>query len=239
MPSAFVSKLAAQGARDPEALAAWIGRRKHGATAFTRLATAGRGKSAPGKAVQEKTMTRQERAQVNRTAAELWTETAFNRADAQTPQEADAKTREDVLTRRGIERARRLGVIRGDLPEWQAEQVRQSRGNRRVAPGSAEVVRPESPESRRRFESIRQQAREAMQGITRREEQERAARLRPATGQEQRDIDRAAAGLVERPELFQQLDQRLPAESDATTRQQVIQRRAVEEARKRMAARRR
>jgi hypothetical protein len=38
---AFVNKLAAEGARDPEALAAWIGRQKHGRKAFQRLARAG------------------------------------------------------------------------------------------------------------------------------------------------------------------------------------------------------
>ncbi|MFE2019879.1 hypothetical protein ACFW9O_17770 [Streptomyces sp. NPDC059499] len=42
MPSQFVSKLAAKGARDPEALAAWIGRQKFGKKAFGRLAAAGR-----------------------------------------------------------------------------------------------------------------------------------------------------------------------------------------------------
>jgi hypothetical protein len=40
---AFVNKLAAEGARDPEALAAWIGRKKHG-KAFAKLAAAGRKK---------------------------------------------------------------------------------------------------------------------------------------------------------------------------------------------------
>jgi hypothetical protein len=39
---AFVAKLAKQGARDPEALAAWIGRQKFGRKAFGRLAAAGR-----------------------------------------------------------------------------------------------------------------------------------------------------------------------------------------------------
>jgi hypothetical protein len=40
--SAFVSKLAAAGAQDPEALAAWIGRKKHGKGAFAKLAASGR-----------------------------------------------------------------------------------------------------------------------------------------------------------------------------------------------------
>lgn len=44
MGKAFVAKLAKEGARDPEALAAWIGRKKHGAKAFGKLATAGRKK---------------------------------------------------------------------------------------------------------------------------------------------------------------------------------------------------
>lgn len=42
MGRAFVAKLARKGARDPEALAAWIGRQKWGKTAFQRLAKAGR-----------------------------------------------------------------------------------------------------------------------------------------------------------------------------------------------------
>lgn len=42
MGKAFVAKLARQGARNPEALAAWIGRHKHGKAAFQRLAQAGR-----------------------------------------------------------------------------------------------------------------------------------------------------------------------------------------------------
>jgi len=40
MGKAFVAKLAREGARDPEALAAWIGRHKHGKAAFQRLAKA-------------------------------------------------------------------------------------------------------------------------------------------------------------------------------------------------------
>lgn len=38
MGKAFVAKLAKEGARDPEALAAWIGRKKHGKKAFQKLA---------------------------------------------------------------------------------------------------------------------------------------------------------------------------------------------------------
>ncbi|GGV68855.1 hypothetical protein GCM10010294_25020 [Streptomyces griseoloalbus] len=41
MGKAFVAKLAREGARDPEALAAWIGRKKHG-KAFAKLAAKGR-----------------------------------------------------------------------------------------------------------------------------------------------------------------------------------------------------
>lgn len=41
MGKAFVAKLAKQGARDPEALAAWIGRKKHG-KAFAKLSAKGR-----------------------------------------------------------------------------------------------------------------------------------------------------------------------------------------------------
>lgn len=36
------AKLAAEGARDEDALAAWIGRRKHGKRRFQQLAAAGR-----------------------------------------------------------------------------------------------------------------------------------------------------------------------------------------------------
>ncbi|NUK22062.1 hypothetical protein [Streptomyces lunaelactis] len=42
MGKAFVAKLAKEGARDPEALAAWIGRQKHGKRGFQTLAKAGR-----------------------------------------------------------------------------------------------------------------------------------------------------------------------------------------------------
>lgn len=42
MGKAFVAKLAKEGARDPEALAAWIGRKKHGKAAFAKLAAKGR-----------------------------------------------------------------------------------------------------------------------------------------------------------------------------------------------------
>lgn len=42
MGKAFVARLAKQGARNPEALAAWIGRQKFGGKAFARLAKAGR-----------------------------------------------------------------------------------------------------------------------------------------------------------------------------------------------------
>jgi hypothetical protein len=42
MGKAFVAKLAKEGARDPEALAAWIGRKKHGPAAFKKLSAAGR-----------------------------------------------------------------------------------------------------------------------------------------------------------------------------------------------------
>jgi hypothetical protein len=44
MGKAFVAKLAKEGARDPEALAAWIGRKKHGKGAFQKLVAAGRKK---------------------------------------------------------------------------------------------------------------------------------------------------------------------------------------------------
>lgn len=44
MGKAFVAKLAKEGARDPEALAAWIGRKKHG-KAFAKLSAAGRKKA--------------------------------------------------------------------------------------------------------------------------------------------------------------------------------------------------
>ncbi|MGW3572069.1 hypothetical protein ACWDSL_50850 [Streptomyces sp. NPDC000941] len=44
MGKAFVAKLAKEGARDPEALAAWIGRKKHGPAVFKKLAAAGQRK---------------------------------------------------------------------------------------------------------------------------------------------------------------------------------------------------
>lgn len=57
MGKAFVAKLAKAGARDPEALAAWIGRKKHGA-AFGKLAKAGKEKaSAKPAARQQRQMT--------------------------------------------------------------------------------------------------------------------------------------------------------------------------------------
>lgn len=46
MGKAFVAKLAKEGARDPEALAAWIGRKKHGRAAFAKLSAKGRKKRA-------------------------------------------------------------------------------------------------------------------------------------------------------------------------------------------------
>lgn len=48
MGKAFVAKLAAEGAHNPEALAAWIGRHKHGKAAFAKLSAAGR-KAGDGK----------------------------------------------------------------------------------------------------------------------------------------------------------------------------------------------
>jgi hypothetical protein len=39
---ALSAKLAAKGAHDPDALAAYIGRKKHGKAAFQKLAAAGR-----------------------------------------------------------------------------------------------------------------------------------------------------------------------------------------------------
>ncbi|MBL1100138.1 hypothetical protein [Streptomyces coffeae] len=241
MGKAFVAKLAKQGARDPEALAAWIGRKKHGAAAFKKLAVTGRkgdkGNSSKPSATDRK-MTREERVQVGRLVADLWSEKAFNRADAQTPQVENAASREDVLKRRAIEKARRQGVVRGDLPEWQIEQIQRSRGDRRVVPGSGEIVRPESRESQQRAASVRQWAAATVRAEREREAQERSARTAPSTEQEQQDIDRAAAGLVARPDMFARLDERLPKEADARTRQEVIQRRAVEAARRRTVARR-
>jgi len=58
MGKAFVAKLAKEGARDPEALAAWIGRRKHGAQAFAKLAAAGRKKSKQPRQAQPRDMQR-------------------------------------------------------------------------------------------------------------------------------------------------------------------------------------
>ncbi|MFF6940459.1 hypothetical protein [Streptomyces lavendulae] len=55
MGKAFVSKLAKEGARDPEALAAWIGRKKHG-KAFGKLTAAGK---KPGSASDKKSPPKQ------------------------------------------------------------------------------------------------------------------------------------------------------------------------------------
>lgn len=54
MGRAFVAKLARKGARDPEALAAWIGRQKHGKAAFQRLAKAGRDDAADQRRVMDR-----------------------------------------------------------------------------------------------------------------------------------------------------------------------------------------
>lgn len=48
MGKAFVAKLAKEGARDPEALAAWIGRKKHGKGVFQKLAAARKKQSSEG-----------------------------------------------------------------------------------------------------------------------------------------------------------------------------------------------
>lgn len=53
MGKAFVAKLAKEGARDPQALAAWIGRKKHGGKAFGKLAAAGRKNGSKGDAKAE------------------------------------------------------------------------------------------------------------------------------------------------------------------------------------------
>ncbi|MFJ9657609.1 hypothetical protein ACIRPR_06525 [Streptomyces griseoflavus] len=54
MGRAFVAKLAREGARNPEALAAWIGRRKWGRKAFARLAKAGRDEAAEQRRVMDR-----------------------------------------------------------------------------------------------------------------------------------------------------------------------------------------
>ncbi|NNJ04156.1 DUF3560 domain-containing protein [Streptomyces sp. PKU-MA01144] len=72
-----MAKLAKEGARDPEALAAWIGRRKHG-KAFGKLAAAGR-KKGTSKSAAEAPEVRSARAQVQ--AAEKRAAAARERAD--------------------------------------------------------------------------------------------------------------------------------------------------------------
>lgn len=240
MGKAFVAKLAKEGARDPEALAAWIGRKKHGAAFGKKPGGAkketGGGKPA-GQDVTGKATTREERRQINRMAAELWHAKGFKRADESTPQEADAKTREDVLKRRAIEKAGKRGVVTGDIPEWQAQQARQQALRGRLGrPAAGELVQPESRAAQQdhadRVAAIREDFRAS-------EAKEARDRVKPASPQEQKDIDRAADGLASRPELFQRLDASLPQEGAAMSRQQVIQRRAVEKARRLIAARRR
>lgn len=241
MGKAFVAKLAKEGARDPEALAAWIGRKKHGRQAFSQLAANGRKDSsstAPARkhaaasaAVRAKTMNRDERITVNRRARELTTEEGLRAADARTPSEAEATTRAQVLERRAIDRA----AARGVTPAGADEVTRQQ---------DADAIRRRDDRAPLKRVSTREQRERGRAGVertlaeTRRfEAEQKAARLAPATEQEQRDIERAAAGLVDRPEMLAQLDARIPQEADAETRREVIQRRAVELARRRAAAR--
>lgn len=247
MGKAFVAKLAKQGARDPEALAAWIGRKKHGGKAFGKLSAAGRKKGSskgagtaakptPSQDVTGKAMSRDERRQVNQMAADMWHEQGLTRADASTPEESEAKSRADVLKRRAIEKARQRGVVRGGIPEHEASLAREEARRGSIGrPASGEVVHPESPAARERRKSEFRNLASSYNDEIRRESEER---VKPSTAQEQKDIDRAAAGLATRPDMFRQLDARLPQEGAATTRQQVIQRRAVEKARRLMAQRR-
>lgn len=235
MGKAFVAKLAREGARDPEALAAWIGRKKHGRQAFAKLAAKGqkassRASAAPA-AVRAKTMNRDERIAVSRRARELTTEEGLRAADARTPSEAEATTRAQVLERRAIDRA----AARGVTPAGASEVTRQQ---------DADAIRRRDDRAPLKRVSTREQQDRGRADVertlaeTRRfEAEQKAARLAPATEQEQRDIERAAAGLVDRPEMLAQLDARLPQETDAETRREVIQRRAVDLARRRVAAR--
>lgn len=83
MGKAFVAKLAKEGARDPEALAAWIGRKKHGRQAFAKLAAKSRKKSA-----DESPEVRSARARVE--AAEQRAATARESADRANQSASDA-----------------------------------------------------------------------------------------------------------------------------------------------------
>ncbi|MDI9885320.1 hypothetical protein QMZ92_13180 [Streptomyces sp. HNM0645] len=236
MGKAFVAKLAKEGARDPEALAAWIGRKKHG-KAFGKLAVAGR-KAKSDKLARSKRdpMTRAERAQVNRMARDMWSEEVFNRADASTPQESDAKTREDVLKRRAIEQAKSRGVVRGDVSSVVAAEMGRRKPSSRFDAPVGQLVRPTTQDERTRNKA---DMRRIVDDFRASQEHERAALVAPPTATEQKNIDRAAAGLVSRPELFRQMDTQLPQEAEAVTRQQVTQRRAVDKARQLLASKRR
>ncbi|CAL9503574.1 hypothetical protein [Streptomyces sp. enrichment culture] len=242
MGKAFVAKLARQGARDPEALAAWIGRKKHGRAAFSKLAAKGRKdgsgssaaparKPAASAAVRAKTMTRDERIAVNRRAREITTEEGLRAADARTPSEAEATTRAEVLERRAIDKA----AARGVTPAGASEVTRQQDADAiRRRDDRVSLARVSTREQQERG---RADVKRILAETRRFEAEQKAARLAPATEQEQRDIERAAAALVDRPEMLAQLDARLPQEADAESRREVIQRRAVDLARRRMAAR--
>lgn len=80
MGKAFVSKLAAEGARDPEALAAWIGRKKYGGPAFANLAAASRKKSG-GKSTSREESSEVRGARAKVAAAEKRAAAARDRAD--------------------------------------------------------------------------------------------------------------------------------------------------------------
>lgn len=135
MPSAFVAKLAREGARNPEALAAWIGRKKHG-TSFAKLATAGR-KDDDGKASKPKNskadraearrqntvdrlnsggdagrseMSREEKRLIEATAERLANDPASLRSERSQghDDESTASSRTEVLRARAIKRAMEL-----------------------------------------------------------------------------------------------------------------------------------
>ncbi|MCI4143052.1 hypothetical protein [Streptomyces sp. MMS20-AI2-20] len=124
MGKAFVAKLAKEGARDPEALAAWIGRKKHGKAAFAKLAAKGRKSddkpstprraatpAAPPRrraATRSKPFTQSEEQKIDNGAFDLarLPEAEFARMEQKYGDPSVAESREDMLRAEAVKRAR-------------------------------------------------------------------------------------------------------------------------------------
>ncbi|MFE5895840.1 hypothetical protein ACFQ67_00165 [Streptomyces sp. NPDC056488] len=126
MGKAFVAKLAREGARDPQALAAWIGRKKHG-KAFGKLAAKDSGGKSSGPkngagAKRQATvdrlnsgggddrrteMSREEKRLVAATAERFATDPSSLRSERSQghDDESKAKSRTEVLRARAIKQA--------------------------------------------------------------------------------------------------------------------------------------